>query len=165
MVPTENAFPWDAGDESLLTGEHYYRRRNGSRTGSTRPSRGLVIFQRYVTRRKKAEESRGAARQASRKRKDSRTPAAVCGIGDGEAVWSPERYRIYGWLSNDHASDCRPVYCGSFIRRIEPRANRRSIRWFASDSDYELATSRIVRPDGVTRISKCRRPGFNDSAC
>jgi PAS domain S-box-containing protein len=127
------------------------------------PDGGIVIFQRYVTERKRAEEAlRRSEAYLAEGQRISQTGSWAWNPASGAIFWSAEHFRIFGlepraqapshkeMLERVHPDD-RPAFVAKFQAAVSTR------------TDYVM-DCRIVRPDGRLRYVQSRaRPVFDDS--
>jgi PAS domain S-box-containing protein len=127
------------------------------------PEGGVVVFQRYITDRKRAEaELRRSEALLAEGQQMSHTGSWVLGVANGRLFWSPEHYRIFG------------VDPATFV--LTPQAARDMIHpddRVSANEAFDTLTAegrrferdlRIVRPDGTIRYThSVGHPIFSDA--
>jgi PAS domain S-box-containing protein len=127
------------------------------------PDGGMVIFQRYVTGRKRAEEAlRRSEAYLAEGQRISQTGSWAWNPVDGGIFWSAEHFRIFGLEPREEAPSHKEM-----LERVHPEDRRRFAMEFqaavSARTDY-VVDCRIVRPDGSLRYVQSRaRPVFDAS--
>jgi PAS domain S-box-containing protein len=124
------------------------------------PDGGLVIFQRYVTERKRAEdELRRSEASLAEGQRISHTGSWTWNISTEDLYWSQEHFRICGLDPEKE----KPVYPAMQWVHPEDRAFVHSAfeKAIREGCDFEL-DCRVVRPDGTIRdVHSLAHPVFN----
>ena len=164
-VPNEEAMRRVMSERVLVSDELYYEPLGEWVENHMYPSPdgGLVTFQRYITKRKRAEEElRRSEAYLAEAQRLSHTASWAWNVFTGDVFWSQELFRIYGV----DPEQVKPGY-PSVMQYIHPEDRARAQTTFENavreEKDYELPY-RIVWPDGTIRhVNNLAHPVFDES--
>jgi signal transduction histidine kinase len=123
---------------------------------------GLLVFQRYVTARKRNEAAlRRSAALLAMGEEISHTGSWSWNAADGELFWSPEHFRIFGFDVDDKAPPVQEA-----MRRLHaddgPRWEEAFYRAVREKADFDVE-GRVVHPGGTIRHVRSRgRPALDE---
>jgi PAS domain S-box-containing protein len=165
QVPNEADIRRVMDERVPVTDELYYPRLGEWVENNMYPSPdgGIVIFQRYVTERKRAEEAlRRSEAYLSEGQRISQTGSWAWNPASGAIFWSAEHFRIFGLEPRGEAPSHKEM-----LERVHPDDRHAFAAKFQAavktKTDYVM-DCRIVRPDGSLRYVQSRaRPLFDAS--